>query len=187
MFEISPSSFFQTNTTQAENLYAAALMPLDLKDCDTVLDLFCGTGTIGIIAAKFVDKVIGIELNPDSVSDARKNASLNGESNIEFIAGDMGYVLEDFENTGRSIELTGKKMVIDPPRSGLTPEMIEYILKLKSTRISYVSCNPTTQARDVKELCSHGYKISRIQPVDMFPQTYHIENVIELTYSGASG
>ncbi len=172
-FEISPSSFFQPNTPQAEGLYKEAIDNLDLKPDDTVLDLFCGTGTIGIILAKFASHVVGIELNPDAVEDAKKNAKLNSEDNIEFLVGDVGKVLEEHD-------LKGEKIIIDPPRSGLTPKMIECILTLSPSRISYVSCNPSTQARDLKELCENGYKITSIQPVDMFPHTYHIENVVAL-------
>lgn len=179
-FHISPSSFFQPNTLQAEVLYHEAIGNLELKESDVVLDLFCGTGTIGIILSKFVYKVMGIELNTDAVEDARKNAALNEENNIEFIAGDVGKVLENFEVEGRLDELKGRKIVIDPPRSGLTPQMIEYILKLEPSHIAYVSCNPTTQARDLKEICEAGYDIHSIQPVDMFPHTYHIENVVGL-------
>lgn len=182
-FEISPSSFFQPNTLQAEILYKEAIENLKLEPDDTVLDLFCGTGTIGIILAKFASQVIGIELNPDAVEDAKKNAELNNEGNIEFLVGDVGKVLEELENEGQLDKLVGKKIVIDPPRSGLTPLMIEYILKLSPTTISYVSCNPSTQARDLKDLYENGYKITSVQPVDMFPHTYHIENVVGLSKS----
>ena len=202
-FNISPSSFFQPNTLQAEVLYEEALKTLQLTSKDTVLDLFCGTGTIGIIAAKLASHVVGIELNPDAIEDAKKNAQLNeltlidnpeDTGNIQFLVGDVGKVLESLEKEGKLDALQGKKIIVDPPRSGLTPQMIEYILQLKPSHISYVSCNPTTQARDVKLLCnaSEGnesvdgtpdttwYEINKIQPVDMFPHTYHIENIVHL-------
>ena len=181
-FNISPSSFFQPNTLQAESLYQVAIKNLELKQSDTVLDLFCGTGTIGIIMGKLASRVVGIELNPDAVEDAKKNADLNEESNIEFMVGDVGKVLEELEKEDRLTELQGKKIVVDPPRSGLTSKMIEYILELRPSHISYVSCNPTTQARDVKLLCQGvlindiseddairgpRYKITSIQPVDI--------------------
>ena len=105
-----------------------------------------------------------------------------GTGNIQFLVGDVGKVLESLEKEGRLVELQGKKVVVDPPRSGLTPQMIEYILELKPTHISYVSCNPTTQARDIALLCNGGYIITGIQPVDMFPHTYHIENIVGLTH-----
>jgi len=190
-FNISPSSFFQPNTLQAEKLYEEAIRGLQLTPEDTVLDLFCGTGTIGIIMSKIASHVIGIELNPDAIEDAKKNAVLNqleliknseGTGNIQFLVGDVGKVLESLEKEGRLVELQGKKVVVDPPRSGLTPQMIEYILELKPTHISYVSCNPTTQARDIALLCNGGYIITGIQPVDMFPHTYHIENIVGLTH-----
>lgn len=171
-FRISPSSFFQTNTIQAEGLYEAVLKLLDFQADDIVLDLFCGTGTIGLFLAPHVKKVIGIELNKEAVENAKVNATLNNVDNIEFIEGDVGHVLELFQK--------GHKVILDPPRSGLTPKMLEQVLALAPREIIYVSCNPTTQARDVKFLTNELYSLASIQPVDMFPHTYHIECVARL-------
>lgn len=179
-FQISPSSFFQTNTIQAERLYFEALKLLDFQADDIVLDLFCGTGTIGLFLAPHVKKVIGIELNKDAVENAKVNATLNNVDNIEFIEGDVRCVLEQFEKEGRADELKGQKIILDPPRSGLTPKLLEQVLALAPREIIYVSCNPTTQARDIKFLTSQNYSLTSIQPVDMFPHTYHIECIARL-------
>lgn len=192
-FQISPSSFFQTNTIQAEGLYEATLKLLDSKADDIVLDLFCGTGTIGMFIAPHVKKVIGIELNKDAVENAKVNAALNNVDNVEFIEGDVGHVLELFQREGRADELKGHKVILDPPRSGLTPQMLEQVLALAPREIIYVSCNPTTQARDVKFLTTatpenpNAFQLAVLAPVDMFPHTYHIENVIRLTNGAING
>ncbi len=197
-FQISPSSFFQTNTRQAELLYGEVLKSMGLTKDDIVLDLFCGTGTIGMFIAPHVKKVIGIELSADAVENAKVNATRNEVGNMEFIAGDVGHVLEAFQKEGRADELKGQKVVLDPPRSGLTPKMLEQVLALSPKEIVYVSCNPTTQARDIKYLIgqlSEGaapepnslqtttvrYALASLAPIDMFPHTYHIENIAHLT------
>lgn len=192
-FQISPSSFFQTNTIQAERLYLTVLKLLDSKADDIVLDLFCGTGTIGLFLAPHVKKVIGIELNKDAVENAKVNATLNSVNNIEFIEGDVGHVLELFQREGRADELKGHKVILDPPRSGLTPQMLEQVLALAPREIIYVSCNPTTQARDVKFLTTatpenpNAFQLASLAVIDMFPHTYHIENVIRLTNGAING
>lgn len=170
-----------------------------LRDGGVIFDLFCGTGTIGLFLAKKLpnSQVIGIELNEDAIKIAKKNAELNEIKNIEFYNGDVGKILEEInisENSDLIENLESKKIeeskfskpdliVIDPPRAGLTPKMIELIKDFKTERLVYVSCNPATLARDCKNFQESGYKIQKIQPVDMFPQTFHIETVCLLEKS----
>lgn len=181
MFELSPLSFFQTNTEQAENMFKIIKTLIKPTAKDTILDLFCGTGAIGITLAPFVKEVIGIEINESSIDDAIKNAKINNLNNIEFIHGDVGGILEGWDFSGNLEDFQGHKIVLDPPRAGLTPKMLDYVLKLKPSEIVYVSCNPTTHARDIKYLSENGYKLKSLTPLDMFPQTYHIESVALLT------
>jgi len=169
-FRISPQSFFQPNTHQAEVLYGLALKAADSKTTDTVFDLFCGAGTIGCFCARTAGKVYGIEINESAIKNARYNAAINGITNIEFIAGDVGKVLASI----------GKKpdtVIVDPPRNGMEPKAVEMIVSYSPKKIVYVSCNPSTLARDLATLKKTGYKLLSVQPVDMFPQTYHIECV----------
>lgn len=169
-FDILPQAFFQVNTTQAEILYSQVLN-FALKDShDTVFDLFCGTGTIGLFLAKHVKEVYGIEINEDAVKSARENARKNNIHNIDFFVGSVDKIL-------KTIKRIPSLIVVDPPRAGLTEKMIEQINDFGSARVIYVSCNPSTLARDCEWLSHYGYKVKEIQPVDMFPQTYHIENV----------
>ena len=177
VFEISSNSFFQTNPRQAEKLYGIVLDIADLQGDEEVLDLYCGNGTISIFLSPAVKKVIGVEAVKETVQNARRNAELNDVSNCEFICGEAKKVLKDFEQDKKIPHL----VVTDPPRAGLHPRVIKSFLNMKPPRIVYVSCNPTTLARDLKTLCEKEYKLESVQPVDMFPHTYHIESVAKLS------
>lgn len=175
-FRISANSFFQTNTRQAEILFEIIKNYCEASPDDTILDLYCGTGAISLFLARNSKKVIGIELNQEAVRDARANALLNGISNCEFLQGEVRYVLQDILQNKAEIDT----IVIDPPRSGLHPKATKTILEIMPKRIVYVSCNPATLARDLKILHSGGYRILKLQPVDMFPHTAHVECVAKL-------
>jgi len=172
-FKIGPKSFFQTNSTQALELYRHARELAGLTGKETVYDLYTGTGTIANFVAQRAAKVVGIESVPEAIEDARVNSEINGIGNTHFFAGDMKELFsEDF------IAEHGKPEVIitDPPRAGMHAKVVEEILKIGAQRVVYVSCNPATQARDV-ELLSTRYQVELIQPVDMFPHTHHVENI----------
>ena len=175
-FEISSNSFFQTNSQQAEKLYQVVLNMAELQGDEEVLDLYCGNGTISIFLSQVAKKVIGVEAVEESVQNARRNAGLNGISNCEFICGEARKVLKNFESERKIPHL----VVIDPPRAGLHPHVIKSLLNMKPPKIIYVSCNPTTLARDLKTFCEENYRLEKVQPVDMFPHTYHIESVAKL-------
>jgi 23S rRNA (uracil1939-C5)-methyltransferase len=177
IFEISSNSFFQTNTKQAEKLYQIVLNMAELEGDEEVLDLYCGNGTISLFLSKAAKRVIGVEAVSESVQNARRNSELNGVNNCEFICGETKKVLKNFESERRIPQL----VVIDPPRAGLHPHVIKSLLNMKPSKIVYVSCNPTTLARDLKIFCEKDYKLENIQPVDMFPHTYHIESVAKLS------
>ncbi len=172
-FKISPKSFFQTNTYQAEALYRVIRDFAGLTGEETLYDLYCGTGSIGIFCSGGAKKVIGIEAVPDAVADAYENAALNGLTHCQFFAGDVEKICTDdfFETHGRP-----DVIITDPPRAGMTEKLIQQLLKMRAPRVVYVSCNPATQARDL-QLLNDTYKIIRLQPLDMFPHTHHIENV----------
>jgi len=181
-FRISANSFFQTNTLQAEKLYSVAKSFAGLKDTDVVYDLYCGTGTIGIYLSDAVERVVGIEVVRSAIDDAQKNAELNGVSNCYFIQGDLkDRLTKDSEWIGEHPKPT--VIVADPPRSGMHEKVVKQMVKLAPERIVYVSCNPATQARDAALLVQGGYKLEKIQPVDMFPHTDHIEAVALFTRS----
>ena len=175
-FEISSNSFFQTNPKQAEKLYGIVLRSADLQGDEEVLDLYCGNGTISIFLSQMAKRVIGVESVEETVQNAQRNAELNGVTNCEFIRGETKKVLKSFEQEGRVPNL----VVIDPPRAGLHPRVIRSLLNMKPSKVVYVSCNPTTLARDLKIFCQKDYKLENVQPVDMFPHTYHIESVVKL-------
>lgn len=161
---------------QAEKLYRVAKEFGDFKSSDVVFDLYSGTGSIAIFLSSAVKQVIGVESVESSVNDAKRNVNENGITNCSFILGDLKDRLT--KDTGwMSSYSKPQVVVIDPPRSGMHPKVVEEILALGPERIVYVSCNPSTQARDVKLLCSEMYRLVKLQPVDMFPHTYHIENV----------
>lgn len=172
-FKISPISFFQPNTRQAEKLYDLALDFLGTPQ--TVYDLYCGTGTLGMAASRFAKQVIGIELSPEAVIDAQENAERNGIQNVEILQGDVGQVLTQL--LARPNSIRPDAVLVDPPRAGLDPLAIHHLKTLKAPKIVYISCNPLTQAQNVEELLQAGYVLKKLQPVDQFPHTYHIENI----------
>lgn len=175
-FRISPKSFYQTNSEQAYTLYKIARDYAGLTGNEVVYDLYTGTGTIANFIAKHAKKVVGIEYIPDAIEDAKINSQLNNISNTSFYAGDIKDVLNK-----EFVKEHGQPDVIitDPPRNGMHEDVVNKILEINPDRIVYVSCNPATQARDLILLCAK-YKVGKIQPVDMFPQTHHVENVILL-------
>lgn len=173
-FSIGPKSFYQTNPAQAERLYAVVKSQAALDGSQTVLDLYCGIGSIGLFLADAAARVIGVETVHEAIAAAKRNAAENSISNAEFHAGDAREILPRLGN--ERVDL----VVVDPPRAGLHPEVTATLIAMRPPRIIYVSCKPSTQARDLAALSEH-YQIVRIQPVDMFPQTFHIENVIDLT------
>ncbi len=169
-FEILPQAFFQPNTHQAEILYSKIVELASIKHHQLIFDLFCGTGTIGLFLAQHSEHVLGIELNPDAIAAAVKNAQSNRIFNIDFYTGSTGKVLENINERPTLV-------VVDPPRAGLNPNLIKQISDYGTDELIYVSCNPATLARDAQELDQYGFKLQSAQPVDMFPHTYHIENV----------
>lgn len=179
-FSISASSFFQTNTAQAERLYTVARSFADLRPMDVVWDLYSGTGSIAMFVSDAVKSVIGIESVESAVTDARRNAERNNVTNCAFILGDLKDRLTK-ETGWMNAQNKPDVLMIDPPRSGMHAKVVEEVLSLAPSRIVYVSCNPTTQARDVKLLCAEKYALRKLQPVDMFPHTYHIESVASMT------
>ncbi|MBR1509915.1 MAG: 23S rRNA (uracil(1939)-C(5))-methyltransferase RlmD [Bacteroidales bacterium] len=175
-FKIGPKSFYQTNSPQAYRLYSVAREFAALQGTEVVYDLYTGTGTIAQFVSAKASKVIGIEYVPEAIEDAKVNAAGNGISNCEFFAGDMKDVLnEDFINEHGKPDV----IILDPPRAGIHPDVAQVILKAAPERMVYVSCNPASQARDLSILCSM-YEITAVQPVDMFPHTMHVENVVAL-------
>ena len=175
-FKIGPKSFYQTNTRQAFKLYSVAREFAGLTGEETVYDLYTGTGTIAQFVSSKARKVIGIEYVPEAICDARENALANGITNCEFFAGDMKDILTDsfVSQHGRP-----DVVILDPPRAGIHPDVAQVILNAEPERIVYVSCNPASQARDLAILCSR-YRITAVRPVDMFPHTHHVENVVRL-------
>lgn len=178
-FKISANSFFQTNTAQAERLYEAVLKMAELTPNDVVYDLYCGTGSIALFIAHQCKKVLGIELVASAIQDARDNAVLNGVENCMFHQLD----LKEFRKLAPELSAFGLPDVVitDPPRAGMHPDAVSFLLKLSPKRIVYVSCNPASLARDAKLLCVHGnYGLRLVQPIDMFPHTNHIESIAVL-------
>jgi 23S rRNA (uracil1939-C5)-methyltransferase len=175
-FEISAQAFFQPNTGMAEVLYAKTLEAARLTGKEQVFDLYCGTGTIGLFCASKAKKVYGIELNASAVENAKANAKLNNIGNTEFIAGDAQEILENFrqEHPGAG---QPDVVLVDPPRNGLAPKVVAHVAAFGPKRLVYVSCNPASLARDAALFAQNGYRLVSVQPVDQFPQTYHIESV----------
>jgi 23S rRNA (uracil1939-C5)-methyltransferase len=175
-FSISASSFFQTNVAQAEKLYGVVKELGEFKFTDCVYDLYSGTGSIAIFISDAVKEVVGIESVESAIRDAEKNARENGITNCRFLLGDLKERLTK-DTEWMSSHPIPDVLIIDPPRNGMHPKVVEEIVAIAPQRIVYVSCNPATQARDVKLLCAEKYQLMKLQPVDMFPHTYHIENV----------
>ena len=177
-FKIGPKSFYQTNSAQAYKLYSVVrnFASSDVGQNPVIYDLYTGTGTIALFLSSIASKVVGVEYVPEAIEDARQNAAVNGIGNCTFYAGDMKDVLNK-----EFIEANGQPdlMVLDPPRSGIHPSVAQVILEASPAVIIYVSCNPASQARDLAVLCQK-YDITAVQPVDMFPQTQHVENVVKL-------
>lgn len=175
-FKIGPKSFYQTNTKQALELYRLAKDFAGLTGKETVYDLYTGTGTIANYVADSAVKVVGIEYVEDAVRDAKINSEINGIKNTYFFAGDMKDILSE-----GLIKTNGKPDVIitDPPRAGMHGDVVKTIVSVAPDRIVYISCNPSTQARDIL-LLSEQYKVLKVQPVDMFPHTHHVENIVLL-------
>jgi 23S rRNA (uracil1939-C5)-methyltransferase len=175
-FKISPKSFFQTNTLQGEKLYQVAREFAELNGGQTVYDLYCGTGSIGIFVSKHANKIIGVEVVAEAIEDAKENALLNNIGHASFFAGDVIEVCNEdfFSQHGRP-----DVIITDPPRAGMHEKLVRKLLDIAAPTIVYVSCNPATQARDLS-LLDEKYAVTKIQPVDMFPHTLHIENVVQL-------
>jgi len=174
-FNISANSFFQTNTKQTEKLYSTIINESNLTKEDIVYDLYCGTGTIGISMAKYVKFVYGFEIIESAVNDAKMNAKINNIANIKFLKGDLQKIFR--------VNLDAKKiekpdiLIIDPPRAGMHKKTILDVVKKNPKKIIYISCNPSTQARDIKEFSEYKYKLKKTLPLDMFPHTPHVENI----------
>ena len=175
-FRISPRSFYQVNPIQTEVLYGKAKEFAGLTGQETVIDAYCGTGTIGLTVASGAREVIGVEVNRDAVADAVENAGRNGVANAVFHAADAGEFMEAMATKGETADV----VITDPPRAGCSGKFLHSLMKLAPKRIVYVSCNPETLARDLYTLTKGGYKVRRIQPVDMFPFTSHAEVVVGL-------
>ena len=175
-FKISPKSFFQTNSKQAESLYQVTRSFAELTGKEVVYDLYCGTGSIGIFCSKEAKKIIGVEVVADAIEDAKENARINNLAHTAFFAGDVINICDDafFETHGKP-----DVIITDPPRAGMHDKLVKKLLEIQAPLIVYVSCNPATQARDLS-LLGEKYTVTKIQPVDMFPHTLHIENVVQL-------
>ncbi len=174
VFRISPRSFYQINPTQTEMLYSKAIELAELTGQENVLDAYCGIGTIGLIAARSAGQVVGVEVNGDAVKDARVNARRNGITNAHFIEADAGKYMVDLAKEGQPIDV----VFMDPPRAGSDMPFLQSLITLQPKKVVYISCNPETQARDLRFLTQNGYTVQQIQPVDMFPHTAHIETVV---------
>lgn len=173
-FEISPLSFFQVNPIPTEVLYEKALEYAGLSGNETVFDIYCGIGTISLFLSQKAKHVVGVEVVADAISDAKKNAELNGVSNVEFLVGEAEKVIPELYAQGVEADV----VVVDPPRKGCDEVLLNTLVEMQPQRIVYVSCNPSTLARDLKYLTEHGFEAKEVQPVDMFPWTGHVETVV---------
>ncbi|RDY26624.1 23S rRNA (uracil(1939)-C(5))-methyltransferase RlmD [Romboutsia weinsteinii] len=176
VFEISPLSFFQVNPVQTEVLYNKALEYAELEENDTVFDIYCGIGTISLFLAQKAKKVYGVEIVEDAIKDAKINADLNKLDNVEFYVGKAEEVVPKMYKEGK----TANVVVVDPPRKGCDEKVLDTIVSMDPDKVVYVSCNPSTLARDLNYLDQHGFKCVEIQPVDMFPHTMHVECVAKI-------
>ena len=176
-FEISPYSFYQINPVQTKKLYDTILNFSGLNGKGTVLDAYCGVGTIGQYLASHCEEVIGIETSSQAISDAKENSRLNHIRNTDYLAGSCNDILPQLLEAGKSFDV----IIVDPPRSGCESGMVDALVSSHAPKVIYVSCNPATMARDIKQLRSSGYSIDKVQPFDMFPQTDHVECVVLMT------
>ena len=182
-FRISPRAFYQINPVQTEVLYRTALDYAGLTGKETVVDAYCGTGTIGIFASRNAARVIGVENNRDAVRDAISNAKANRADNVRFYTADASDFLQDMAKAGEHADV----IILDPPRAGSDERFLSAVTAVGPERVVYVSCNPETLARDLGYLTRHGYRVTRIQPVDMFPHTEHLETVVLLSHKKPDG
>lgn len=173
-FEISPLSFFQVNPIQTEVLYEKALEYAGLSGNETVFDLYCGIGTISLFLSQKAKHIVGVEVVADAICDAKRNADINGVSNVEFLVGEAEKVIPELYEQGVKADV----VVVDPPRKGCDQLLLNTLVEMQPQRIVYVSCNPSTLARDLKYLTEHGFEAKEVQPVDMFPWTGHVECVV---------
>ena len=173
-FKINPFAFFQTNTKGAEKLYSMVRDFIGDSEDKVVFDLYCGTGTIGQIVAPKAKKVVGIELIEEAVEAAKENAKLNGLDNCEFIAGDVAVTIKE-------VKVKPDIIILDPPRPGVHPVALDYVIKFNAPEIVYVSCNPKSLAVDLEVLVAAGYEVKAVKIMDMFPNTPHVETVVKLT------
>ncbi|MDO4501357.1 MAG: 23S rRNA (uracil(1939)-C(5))-methyltransferase RlmD [Erysipelotrichaceae bacterium] len=176
-FKISPNSFYQVNKRQTEILYKTAIEKANFKGDEILIDAYCGTGTIGLIASKKVNKVIGVELNKQAIKDAVANMKANNVKNAVFIADDAGRFMERTAKERQKIDA----LIMDPPRAGADFKFLNSVYKLRPKKIVYVSCGPETLKNNLNDMVKHGYKVDYIQPVDMFPFTEHVETIVCLT------
>lgn len=179
-FRISDRAFYQINPVQTEILYNKALEFADFKGDEDIIDAYCGTGTIGLIASGTVKSVTGVEINASAVKDARENAKLNGIENAAFYTADAGAFMTEFAGEGKKIDA----VIMDPARAGADKAFLSSLVTLSPRKIVYVSCNPETLQRDLLYLTKNGYKVRKIQPVDMFPHTDHVETVVLMFRAG---
>jgi 23S rRNA (uracil1939-C5)-methyltransferase len=173
-YRVSPTAFFQANSYDVKTLYDTILRLADLRPTDTVLDLYCGSGTVSLYAAPHVREVVGIEFNPAGIADAIANAVLNGTENVSFLEGPVRRIL-------KNTPIAADVVITDPPRAGMEPKSIMRMAETGARTLIYVSCNPTAMVRDLDLLNHYGYQVETLVPIDMFPQTFHMEVVVRLT------
>ena len=190
-YQISPLSFFQVNPVQSEKLYGLALEYADLKGDETVWDLYCGIGTISLFLAQKAKQVYGVEIIPQAIEDARKNAQINGIENAKFYVGKAEEVLPgyyaDYAKAHPGEQAHADVIVVDPPRKGCEESLLETMVQMQPERIVYVSCDSATLARDLKYLCGNGYELVKVRAVDQFSQTVHVETVVLLSHKKPDG
>lgn len=181
-YQISPLSFYQVNPVQTEKLYSLALEYAGLRGGETVWDLYCGIGTISLFLAQKAGKVYGVEIVPQAIEDAKRNAEINGITNAEFFVGKAEEVLPEYYEKHAGESAGADVIVVDPPRKGCDGVLLDTIVKMQPEKVVYVSCDSATLARDLKVLCGSGYELVKVRPVDMFPMTVHVETVVLLSH-----